>query len=393
MSNPNLPPELLDLIFNLLHDDIVTLKKCCRVSKSWVPGTRRHLFADVKFRSLKQLEAWRNAFPGNPTFPACYTKSLCIGYLGKVATADAQEGGWIPTFSHVRHLELDVDNPEICLTPFHGFSAIKSLHVGFTCSPCSIFNLIYSFPLLEDLSLAFFFSIFNAADFGESPATPQPPSSPAFTGSLSLSVYPQGRIGPIINWLLLLPGGLRFRELKLTLGIREDVLLINALVERCSSTLESLAIDYKVHGMPVSHLLDIDGLLLFTDEPQGPIDLSKATKLRNAAFVCNLDPRLITSTLRTISRKHANFQQLSINSTNTRRCLYFFAPAKVKFLLGQGAYMWWLDLDRFLAQLHELHSIRMKVFSGDTLVVRSSVEYLLPEVTTRGIIELGSYLS
>ena len=47
-----LPPEILDLIIDHLHDEPATLKTCCVVSKSWVPRTRKHLFALVEFRVL-----------------------------------------------------------------------------------------------------------------------------------------------------------------------------------------------------------------------------------------------------------------------------------------------------------------------------------------------------
>ncbi|KAF9789198.1 hypothetical protein BJ322DRAFT_1000595, partial [Thelephora terrestris] len=46
---PYLPPEILDLVTDNLSDEPSTLKACCLVSKSWVPRTRKHLFASVKF--------------------------------------------------------------------------------------------------------------------------------------------------------------------------------------------------------------------------------------------------------------------------------------------------------------------------------------------------------
>jgi hypothetical protein len=59
MSDPHLPPELSDYIVDLLHDQPETLKWCCLVSKSWVPRTRRHLFGDIAFRYIPDLEAWK----------------------------------------------------------------------------------------------------------------------------------------------------------------------------------------------------------------------------------------------------------------------------------------------------------------------------------------------
>ena len=254
MSNPDLPPELLDHIVDILHDDEEALKTCCLVSKSWISRARKHLFANVKLHPPARLQAWKNTFPNPSLSPACYTKTLCIGGPEEVTIVDAQEGGWIPTFSRVENLEASVHNPKVCLAPFHGFSAaIKSVHIDLSCSPCSIFNLIYSFPLLEDLSLAFFFSILHPADFNEQPAIPRPFNPPVFTGSFKLFVHVPEAIKPIIRWLLLLPGGLHFRELKLRLGCNEDVSPIGALVEACSSTIETLEIDSLVYCTSVSH--------------------------------------------------------------------------------------------------------------------------------------------
>ncbi|KAF9642569.1 hypothetical protein BDM02DRAFT_3078319, partial [Thelephora ganbajun] len=61
MSNPHqvhLPPEIFDYIVDFLHDTPETLKQCCLVSKSWVPRTRKYLFADIEFFTESDLEAW-----------------------------------------------------------------------------------------------------------------------------------------------------------------------------------------------------------------------------------------------------------------------------------------------------------------------------------------------
>ncbi|KAF9642570.1 hypothetical protein BDM02DRAFT_3105483, partial [Thelephora ganbajun] len=49
MSDPHLPPEVCDYIVDLLHNKPDTLGWCCLVSRSWIPRTRKHLFADIKF--------------------------------------------------------------------------------------------------------------------------------------------------------------------------------------------------------------------------------------------------------------------------------------------------------------------------------------------------------
>jgi len=107
MSTPYLPPEMLDHIVDLLHDKPETLKKCCLVSNSWVPRTRKHLFATVRFGTKEDLESWKETFPNPATSPAHYAETLLIDCPYVVTAADADAGGWIKDFSRVVNLALD----------------------------------------------------------------------------------------------------------------------------------------------------------------------------------------------------------------------------------------------------------------------------------------------
>ena len=141
---------------------------------------------------------------------------------------------------------LGTDLPETQLAPFYGFSpVIKTLRMSISValSP-QVFDLIRSFPLLEALSLnhsSFDRWIGGGDDFIRQPPSAILPSNPpAFTGSLELSL--ETGIDPAASWLLSLPSGPHFRELCLTWKCKEDVALTTALIEKCSSTLESLVI-------------------------------------------------------------------------------------------------------------------------------------------------------
>ena len=51
-----------------LHGQPTALKACCVVSKSWVPRTRKHLFARIEFHApTSPIEQWKNAFPDPPS--------------------------------------------------------------------------------------------------------------------------------------------------------------------------------------------------------------------------------------------------------------------------------------------------------------------------------------
>ena len=259
MSNPRLPPEILDHIVDLLHDTEDALKNCCLVSKSWIPRTRKHLFADIKFYPEKTLQSWKETFPDPSTSPAHYAKTLNFDYSHLVTAADGEPGGWITGFSGVVHLKMD-NNIMLSRTlaagfiPFHGFSSvIKSLHIYFVHLPspqCS--DLILSFPLLEDLIVrALVVSLYDNGHYGL-PTVAQPSTSPAFTGSLELSL--RGGMEPIARRLLSSPGGIRFRKLTLNWRHEEDPLLTMELVEKCSYTLESLEIIYTFYCTFIRHL-------------------------------------------------------------------------------------------------------------------------------------------
>lgn len=65
------PPEMPDLIIDHLYDDPTALKTCCIVSKSWVPRTRKQLFARVKFDSTGfRFKLWKKAFPDPSNSPS-----------------------------------------------------------------------------------------------------------------------------------------------------------------------------------------------------------------------------------------------------------------------------------------------------------------------------------
>ena len=139
MSNPHLPPELLDLIVDLLHDDHDALKACCLISKSWIPRTRKHIFVDIVFVNKWDLKWWKDTFPDPSTSPAHYADTLFIECPYVVTAADAEAGGWVRGFSRVVGLMLDGSNryvEESFLVPFHKISPIlKTLHVYFDVLP------------------------------------------------------------------------------------------------------------------------------------------------------------------------------------------------------------------------------------------------------------------
>ena len=242
-----LPAEILDLIIDHLHDEPDALKTCCVVSKSWVPRTRRHLFAHVEFCAQKShMELWKKAFRDPSDSPAHHTRTLTIDGDPITASTDESVDGWIRAFRNVVHLKLS-SMSRATLVQFHGISpAVRSLRL----SPpiLEAFDLICSFPLLEDLSLI---ALHPEDDVdGWNP----PLTSPKLTGTLGLRL--RGMVHPVARRLLDFPGGLRFSKIA-TVFFHNDAESVTDLVSRCADTLESLSLFYFPRGaFPSSPVTD-----------------------------------------------------------------------------------------------------------------------------------------
>ena len=254
MSSPRFPPELLDHIVDILHNKREALKNCCLVSRSWVPRTRRHLFAHVSFETEEVLESWKKTFPDPSTSPAPYTNKLSINCLNDLTTMGAEPGDWINGFSNIVDLEAvnrgtRRNEAAASLVPLHGLSPIvKSLRVDFIILPSTqVFDLVLSFPLLEDLTVVTSsdVSVWRNDQSDVLPAVVLPSNLPVFTGSLELS---RAGTKPFARRLLSLPGGIHFRRLSLTQFYDEDISLATQLVEECSHTLESLDVTCSLYS-------------------------------------------------------------------------------------------------------------------------------------------------
>ena len=252
---PSLPPEILDLIVDFLHDELGALKACCLVSKSWVHRIREHIFADVELSWESHIKLWKKTFPDLSNSPARYTRNLTI-YTSQSLTS----AGWIRAFSGLVRLEVDViscGNDEKILVPLRGLSpTLKSLHLYYGSSALfsEIFGLVCSFPLLEDLTLLSLGN--NKIDVWDIPST-----SPKLTGCLDLNTADGMR--PTLRRLLELPGGLRFSKIVITC-FDEDVEPVMDLVSECSDTLESLSMTYHNIGAFLSLLASVVNRYLTT---------------------------------------------------------------------------------------------------------------------------------
>ena len=230
----SLPPEIVDLIIDHLHDEPTILKTCSVVSKSWVPRTRKYLFASVEFNaSVSLIKLWKKTFPDPSTSPAHHTRTLSIWGLRDVV-AEAGTDGWIRTFHNVTHLDLSLLPDQVSTAPFYGLApALKSLTL--TQSPSEVLDIVGSFPVLEDLALVALYTQSNAGGRNK------PLTSPKLTGTLDLKTSTNTR--SVVRRLLDFPGSLHFSKIN-TLASDEDAKSVTDVLSSCSDTLESLTFLY-----------------------------------------------------------------------------------------------------------------------------------------------------
>jgi hypothetical protein len=230
-SSTMLPPEVCDHIIDQLHDQPNALKTCSVVSKSWTSRSRTHIFSAICFNGNPDVVAWRNAFPDPSNSPAHLVRALVVNHREELPERH------LSSFCNVTRLTLHVHTvggSPISLAHLHGFTpSLKSLRMTFAIGPLSdILNLVYSFPLLDDLLLT---GIPVASD-----AEVIPSASPTFSGRLYLAMFQEMRT--MVDHFLSLPGGIHFRKLILPWICGQDLPPMMDLVSACSHTLESLCV-------------------------------------------------------------------------------------------------------------------------------------------------------
>jgi len=353
-----LPPEILDLIADHLGLDYEfhTLKTCCLVSKSWIPRARKYLFAYIQFTETSYIKRWRKSFPDPSNSPAYYTRGLSFIGLPTATDTDADIGSWIHAFPRVVRLSMTIrwwNDRQISLPQFRGFFPnLKTIRLAHSSIPLSdVFSLICSFPLLENLDI----DSGNNTDGWDGWDVPS--TSPKLNGSLS--IRGEGTRSTVRR-LCDLPGGLRFSNVTVSF-YKEDVELIMDLVSRCSDTLESFTISYdgpwgaftsaSMIGQDLTTAREV--AMSRTPREVGvsrtpPLDLSKATKLKDIELSCNeSDVQWVTTTVQTATPK--SLRQITVTMRTN------------PYLVEETDHRELQDLDRILVQLWISRSIRPKV--------------------------------
>ena len=134
-TRPRFPPEISDYILDILHDEneSETPEQCCLVSKSWVPRTRKHLFARIAFQDSPDCKTWTDMFPDLINSPVRYAHPLLFGSMQAIADACAEGDDWIRAFSAVVQLESQNGTRNLYFLSLGNFLRVINLSVQFIC--------------------------------------------------------------------------------------------------------------------------------------------------------------------------------------------------------------------------------------------------------------------
>jgi len=223
-----------------------------------------------------------------------------------------------------------------------------------------ILNLVYSFPLLDNLLLT---GLPMASDAKVAPSV-----RPTFSGSLCLAVFQEMKV--MADHLLSLLGGIHFRKLILPWICDQDLPTMVDLIFACSRTLESLQIlNYGKQGN-TRHLLD----------------LSSALNLKSIMFQCgmrSLDVNWIAAAVESIKSPHVKKMTLYLPDDPT-------TDEDNEAQIPDAVYLQWLALDKVLVKYLTARSFKLKVVvphGTGNAAFEARVEHLLPNLFGKKMLE------
>ena len=173
MGISGLPPELIALVVDTLHDDRAALRACALASSIFLPHCRAHLFERVELRSFgdpyhgchlpENVHTMRTCISSDPDNVLSYTRNLSM-LLGPMNEPQHLEGiyDYLMAFQNVRELQTRLfathfvgRGPTLLSRYFSHFQpTLRRLHLK-TClkNPKDLITFIAFFPLLEEVSI------------------------------------------------------------------------------------------------------------------------------------------------------------------------------------------------------------------------------------------------
>lgn len=232
MTITSLPQEIRDHILDNFHSDRTTLVTCARISSSWTPRTRIHLFHEILVEGEKLRTVFQIMNSPLCTFLDSVRRVMMYDPKGDLLQSDILLSKYTTLIMH------SVNG--VCAYHYDGLSRLVELqlrNVVFRDSPVTTFHLLEACPLLERLVLEWQYE-WKIHD-PENPVLPT--KSKLILSNLKSLVIHECDVGYI----------LRYTELPQLLSIETKGMgygafsHVNGLFQRVKNTLEVVSIEFS----------------------------------------------------------------------------------------------------------------------------------------------------
>jgi hypothetical protein len=209
-----LPPELIEAIVELLHDDWGALQTCALLSKAWVPASRHHLFSQIRIYRVNSLAASELLSSAKSTINSA-VKRLALNTIHAPSVLEVLDGiaYRLPNVTELslrgsHPYELSVFPPPSLIPLLWNLESLRLIYVSFDPAGASLLSLLHHCPQLRTLS-CYEVSLYTPVDAGtERSPQPLPIDHGGLVSSLqSLQVYLSPTVLPWIveRWMSAMP--------------------------------------------------------------------------------------------------------------------------------------------------------------------------------------------
>ncbi|KZT07925.1 uncharacterized protein LAESUDRAFT_88674 [Laetiporus sulphureus 93-53] len=264
LPSPRLPTEICDYILDYLWDDHKTLKVCSRVTREWLPRTRKHLFHSVRmFSNLRRVTFEDVILHSGDAVALCIRKLVMIWDLNEevlLFPIPASMPRMLASLGRLEELTLCVSTWDDCYFSTETITwpvlpAVKALYLQMLIvnDVVSLQQFICACPSLSSLKLEI-----RRASKCDSSRTHPPTVIPR---SIVIETFQCDirESGPILRWLL--QGGLKLRIRRLAINVPGSIWVpvnflrtggAEGLLHACGECLEYLIVGLSSQISPGS---------------------------------------------------------------------------------------------------------------------------------------------
>lgn len=250
---PRIPPEIQQMIVDLLSDDKDALRTCSLVDQAWLHLSRRHLFASVHL--LKdRCESFRHLCHSPRGTVAPYISAISISspkdadYMNESASFFLDLVPYLPPLPAVTSLEISSlswqDASQQCLSFMaRCFSNLTELciHLVEFRHSQQVLDLLSCFQMLEKISIGATFATEDQA----SSSIPPPNLRHLRVLRLRVGMHGSGAFRDIISWFIPTNGLPAIQTLSIAALDASLFLVVGSLLRGLGSTLKHLDIWFK----------------------------------------------------------------------------------------------------------------------------------------------------